>query len=130
MAGKGLGAKGLWKWKGVGNPEIWRLCCRLCCIEGGMARGKEKSTWWCCYCHQHGWGEGNLQGEKDAEGFGGKTCAKISSLGQILQRGSIAFSKPELKRGSSGGVAGGFLDPAGLGAKCETIHEEWAGNEG
>lgn len=51
-------------------------------------------------------------------------------LGQILQRGSIAFSKPELKRGSSGGVAGGFLDPAGLGAKCETIHEEWAGNEG
>lgn len=40
-----------------------------------MARGKEKSTWWCCYCHQHGWGEGNLQGEEDAAGFGGKTCA-------------------------------------------------------
>lgn len=39
-----------------------------------MARGKEKSTWWCCYCHQHGWGEGNLQGEEDAAGFGGKTC--------------------------------------------------------
>lgn len=53
-----------------------------------------------------------------------------AALGQILQRRSIAFSKTELKRGSSDGVAGGFLDPAGLGAKCKTIHEEWAGNEG
>lgn len=53
-----------------------------------------------------------------------------SSFGADIATREHCFQQISEKRGSSDVVAGGFLDPAGLGAKRETIHEEWAVNEG